>query len=203
MLRTLAFIAVVGLSVCVAEGDDKPTPTTSEAKAAPPDKDSRLAKLTDVPPQKIGVLKYYPNKGGGYTFFEGKEIAFCALPYLPTTYQRRQTRMVTENRNGLIEETLLAETVNVFTIGKSQMPFGGQTLYRPGKIRDPDNVCREHIPIAIWTRATPDGEFSLSIMTEDSKTRLKLKSIVPVLEQAAARSQAGTAPGRRKAALAE
>jgi hypothetical protein len=37
-------------------------------------------------------------------------------------------------------------------------------------------------PIAKWTRDTTEGKFRLSILAEDSETRLKLKSIVPVLE---------------------
>jgi hypothetical protein len=43
---------------------------------------------------------------------------------------------------------------------------------------------RTDIPIAKWTRDTPDGQFRLSIKEEDHETRLKLKSIVPVLEHA-------------------
>ncbi|HEV3300392.1 MAG TPA: hypothetical protein VG055_12170 [Planctomycetaceae bacterium] len=172
---------VVGLSAPIAKAADEPTATPSKSSTVRPDKDVRLACLTNAKPQKIGVLTYYQNAGGGYTFLEGKEIAFYALPYLPTTYQRVQTRLVTVNRNGLIEDTAIAETVNVFTVGKSKMPFGGQTLYRPGI---PDTFRPEHIPIAIRTRATPDGDFSLSIMDEDHKTRLRLKSISPVLERA-------------------
>jgi hypothetical protein len=183
MKSLVAAVVLVGLSVPFAGASDKPAPLPTPSTVLP-EKDSRLAKRPGAQTQRIGVLTYYSNAGGGYTFMEGEQIAFYALPYLPTTYQRAQTRLVTENRNGLIEDTAIAETVDVFTIGKSKMPFGGQTFYRPGKLRHPDDVCREHIPIAIWTRATPDGEFSLSIMTEDSKTRLKLKSIVPVLEHA-------------------
>jgi hypothetical protein len=44
--------------------------------------------------------------------------------------------------------------------------------------------CREDSPIAQWTRDTPAGEFLLSLMDVDSQTRVKVKSIVPVLEHA-------------------
>jgi len=173
MRGMLAVLVVVGLSVGVADADDN---------TLTPENDVRLAKLSDAKPQKIGVLTYYPNKGGGYTFLEGEQIAFYALPHLPSTYQLVETRLVMKNRAGPI--IVDSETVTIFTTGKSEMPFGGQTLYRPGRRRLPDNCRPEHIPVAIWSRGTPDGKFQLSIMDENRESRLKLKSIVPVLENA-------------------
>ena len=70
-------------------------------------------------------------------------------------------------------------------IGTSQVPFGGQTVYRSQIIRNgSDEWHRIDTPIAKWTRDTPAGKFHLSILTEANETRLKLKSIVPVLERA-------------------
>jgi hypothetical protein len=45
-------------------------------------------------------------------------------------------------------------------------------------------LLRVDTPLAKWTRDTPNGQFRLSIMSDDHETRLKLKSIVPVLEHA-------------------
>jgi hypothetical protein len=110
---------------------------------------------------------------------------FYALPFLPTTYQVVRTRFVVETRNGIQTARHVVETVKVFTIGKETIPFGGQTLYRIGATpQRPRDRRREDVPIAKWTRDTPDGQFRLSIMSDDYETRLKLKSIVPVLERA-------------------
>jgi hypothetical protein len=43
---------------------------------------------------------------------------------------------------------------------------------------------RDGFPIATSSRDTADGRFRLSIMADDRETRLKLKSITPVLEHA-------------------
>jgi hypothetical protein len=65
------------------------------------------------------------------------------------------------------------------------MPFGGQTLYRAGTTQKPsDDRRREDVPIAKWSRDAPGDKLRLSISDEDRETRLKLKSIVPVLENA-------------------
>jgi hypothetical protein len=80
-------------------------------------------------------------------------------------------------------ERALVETVNVFSIGSRTVPFGGQTIYRSEMKQISSRVHRrEDIPIAKWTRDTPDGKFRLTITEGDRETRLKLKSIVPVLE---------------------
>jgi hypothetical protein len=184
MKRILALIVGVALSVPIAEGQDEKATPPQNGNTVTSESDWRLAKQPNAQPRKIGVLTYYPNKGGGYTFIEGQEIVLYALPYLPTTYDLFQSRVVTENRNGVIMDVALVETTKVFTVSKSKMPFAGQTLYRPGTHQIPAEFRREHIPIAKWTRDTPDGKFRLSIMAEDSETRLKLKSIVPVLEHA-------------------
>jgi hypothetical protein len=181
MRMTLALILVVGLSVGIADADAPPLS---------PEKDARLAKVADAKATRIGILTYYPNQGGGYTFLEGKQIAFVALPQLPTTRQAERLRVVREKRNGIIvRRSAVVEKVNVFTIGTSKMAFGGQTIYRSEMMAPMGPVpfrlqTRVDIPIAKWSRDTPDGKFQLSIMAEDSETRMKLKSIVPVLEHA-------------------
>jgi hypothetical protein len=78
------------------------------------------------------------------------------------------------------------ESIDVDTIGQRTMPSGCQTVYRTelhnnGK----DGFIREDIRLAYWTRNDFVGTFHLWILAEDRETRLKLKSIVPVLENAA------------------
>jgi hypothetical protein len=185
MRPLLAAVVVVGLSVRIAKADDKPTPPPSEPSTVAPEKDVRLACLANATPQKIGVLTYYPNKGGGYTFMAGERIEFYSLPYMPTAYQAERTVHVIENRNGNLVARPIVQRINLATIGTAKRPFGGQTIYRslmtgPGF----GTLHRTDIPIAKWTRDTPDGQFRLSIKEEDHETRLKLKSIVPVLEHA-------------------
>jgi hypothetical protein len=142
----------------------------------------RLAKLKGAQPQKIGVLSYYPNKGGGYTFFEGKEIVFYALPYSPSTSQDDFIVLLV---NGKKTTGQLWESRRLSTIGTSKLSFGGQTVYRCEMKATHQHVpLREDIAIGKWSRDTPDGQFRLSIMEEDRETRLKLKSITPVLEHA-------------------
>jgi hypothetical protein len=154
-------LKLAGQSVKIAEVNDKPLDADS-----PPEKDARLAKRGNAHVQKIGVLSYHPNKGGGYTFVDEESIVFYALPYEPSTRQ--------------------VETLVLPVIGPLKMPFGGQTVYRSQLIQNGVIVepHRMDTPIAKWTRDTPDGKFRLSILAEDSETRLKLKSIVPVLERA-------------------
>ncbi len=159
-----AFVAVLLVGMCVA--DDKPAGPADFIKIKP-ENDWRLAQLTDAKPQKIGLLTYYPIKDGGYTFMEGKNILFYALPYAPTTYYTH-------------------------TIGSVKVARGGQSIYR-GTMRELTSgiYCREDSLLAKWTRDTPNGTFQFSIMAVDSNgmdvdsnTRVKLKSIVPVLERA-------------------
>jgi hypothetical protein len=179
----LIVAAVLSVGMCVA--DDKATPPFSEPSAVAPEQDVRLAKLAGAQPQKVGILTYYPNEGGGYTFKEGNRLAFYALPYLPTRHHFLRTRLVTETRNGIINETLVAENVEAFIVGKSKIPFGSQTIYL-GVMTAPgfSGLDGAVVPIAKWTRDTPGGKFRLSIIAEDNETRVKLKSIIPVLEHA-------------------
>lgn len=154
----------------------------SHIRADPKERDKDIERLkaeAGARPQKIGILTYYPNQRGGYTFLEGREIAFYALPYLPSTHHVVQIRFVTENR--------IVLTVNICAVDKLKMQFGSHTFYRLEMTHKPPYspvFGREDIPIAKWTRDTPDGKFNLSIVAEDSETRLKLKSILPVLEHA-------------------
>ncbi len=181
MGRTLALVVLASVSVAIAKADDKPTPPSTVT----PDKDVRLFCLTSARPQKIGVLTYYPNAGGGYTFVEGKQIAFYALPYLPTTYQTDGAEVFQVNANGKVVFRRRPKRFILFTIGPSQLPFGGQAIYRGEMIEIDKGVFRRNdMQIAKWSRDTPDGHFTLSTMVADRETRLKLKSIVPMLEHA-------------------
>jgi hypothetical protein len=167
--------AVVLVGMCA--GDDSPP--------GAPENDWRIAKVTVGQPQKIGILTYYPNLGGGYTFLEHGNIVFYALPLLPTTYHIDRSVLVTETRKGIVMQRHIVEAVSVDSIGKETVPFGGQTIYRYEMKEISSRVhCRLDIPIAKWTRDASDGKFRLSIMEGDRETRLKLKSIVFVLEHA-------------------
>jgi hypothetical protein len=194
MRPLLAAVLLVGLSVAIAAADDKPTPPPSEPSTVAPDQDVRLACLTNAKPQKIGVLTYYTNKGGGYTFIEGKDIVFYALPYRPTmsrvfivgVYQNDIAALVARGRFEAMMTSGRVKARALSIIGTAQMPPGAQTFYR-GDMRKttfPDALLREDTPIAKWSRDSPADNGRLSIMANDSETRLKLKSIVPVLERA-------------------
>jgi hypothetical protein len=172
MRLIVAAVALVGL--CAA--DDKAAPTRDT-----PEIDWRLAKLAHAEPTKIGVLTYYPNNAGGYTFTEGEHIVFYALPFLPATSLQLAVQVEQKDVPGLVWESR-----TIATIGKSKMPFGGQTFFR-GEMKKaaPEGTSlREDIPIAKWTRDSPTDKFRLSIMDVDSETRMKVKSIIPVLERA-------------------
>jgi hypothetical protein len=159
----LLLLVLVGACVGKTDASDDQEPGVESTLA--PEKDSRLAKLANARPQKIGVLTYYPNDGGGYTFTEEGTIVFCALPYVPTTRQ--------------------AENMVLPMIGPTKMPLGEQTIYRSRMTGNGFGVLhRADFPIAKWSRDTPDGKFRLTIKAEDNETRLKLKSIIPVLERA-------------------
>jgi hypothetical protein len=135
----------------------------ADEKLVTPDEDSRLANLSTGPPRRIGLLSYYPNKGGGYTFLEQNKVLFYSLPYEPTTRQ--------------VENMVLP------AIGTAKVPFSGQTVYRSQFFQfELATAHRMDTAIAKWTRDSPSGTFRLSIMSDDRETRLKLKSIVPVLE---------------------
>jgi hypothetical protein len=182
----LAAVLLVGLYLSIVEGNDAPDDDPPGANVTlPPDRDYRLAMLTDARSKNIGILSYYPNKGGGYTFVRGKQIVFYSLPYLPTTYVRPETKVAV--RNGWWNGRVVVQTLKkVSIIGTREMPFGGQTVYHSQMEagNGPPLPRRADTPIAKWTRDTPNAKFRLSIMTEDHETRLKLKSIIPVLEQA-------------------
>ena len=159
MRRTRALLLVASLSVSIAEAAEDHLSVAD----SPLGRDFRLAKPVDVRPQKIGLLTYYRNKVGGYTFLERGKIVFYALPYLPSTRE--------------VENTVLP------TIGTSKVPFGGQIIYR-SQMNGFGIERRADIPIAKWTRDTPDGPFRFTMRDEDRLSRLKLQSIVPVLEDA-------------------
>jgi hypothetical protein len=159
MGRALALILVAGLSaplaeaVSLAEAGDK-TPLASSHE--PPERDMRLAKLTGAQPQRIGLLTYYPNQGGGYTFLEREHIVFYALPSMPATCQLDRIVQILGTPKGQVERinVLIVEPINVSIIGTSKMPVGGQTLYR-GELHTYFNTfIRDDIAIAKWF-ATP------------------------------------------------
>jgi hypothetical protein len=179
MGKILALMLLAGLYVSLSEAGDK---TPLAPSHDPPEGDVRMAKLTGAQPQKIGLLTYYPNRGGGYTFLERGRVVFYALPSMPATCQFDRIVQILGTPKGQVTPRNVVERINVPIIGTSKMPVGGQTLYR-GELHTYFNVfVRDDIPIAQWSRDTPDAEFRLSMMAEDHETRLKLKSIVRVLE---------------------
>jgi hypothetical protein len=140
-------IAVRGLFV----GDDKPAGRIDFSRVDPKN-DVRLTKLKDAQPTRVGVLSYYANKGGGYTFMEGEDMLFYSLPYLPS----RDKCPVTLTVNGEKMQTRVKITLDLFTIGTTQMPGGGQTVYRSEMKEIVAGVLRrEDIPIADWSRDVP------------------------------------------------
>jgi hypothetical protein len=178
MKPLLAAVILVRLAVGISGADDTPL----QPSTLTPDKDVRLVNLTGADPQKIGVLTYYPNVAGGVTFMEGEDIVFYAVPYMAARCQLETTVQGVLFVNGKPELRRIPVRTNVFTIGTSKMPLAGQTIYR-GEMKTHLGVpYRQDAPIAKWTRDTPNGKGRLSIMAEDNETRLKLKSIVPVLE---------------------
>jgi hypothetical protein len=183
MRPILAALVLFGLSVGMAVADDK---SLIEPPTVAPETDVRLFALKDSQPKRLGVLSYYPNRGGGYTFLEGKHIVFFALPYPSTKSQCRFVAFVNkEDVNGKKANERVWESTTIATIGNSKLPHGGLTIFWSEMTTTPPGAhLREDIPIAEWTRNTPDGHFRLSITDVDSQTRLKLKSIVPVLERA-------------------
>jgi hypothetical protein len=204
MRALVAAVVLVGLSVLIAEADEKPIPPWTPSTLTP-EKDWRLAKQPGTRLQTIGLLSYYPNNGGGYTFIERKEIAFYALPYwrsisFPLTvgaYRNELVAMVMSERLGAEWASGRLEWRVLSIIGTSKMPWGALTVYHGDmrKTTSPDALLREDTPIAQWSseadfpfdkwsRDTANGKFRLLIMAEDRETRLKLKSIIPVLEHA-------------------
>jgi len=181
MRMTLSLILVVGLAVAIAEADDKPASRPRPSNFIP-EKDSRVAKRPGAQTQKIGVLTYYPAVGGGLTFVENGKVAFYALPYLPVTSEHVRT---VNRQVGKKEVPVVVAILFHATIGPSKMACGSYAIYRSELMADGDGgYLRQYIPVAMWSRDTPDGKFRLSTMVDDSETRLKLKSIVPVLEHA-------------------
>ncbi len=175
-------MAMVGLSVHIAGASDG-SPLAVDS-TVPPDRDVRLARLTNAQPAKVGILTYYPNKGGGYTFMDGKRIDFYSLPYLPTTYKLDYLTLSLETGNGQEIRRQIAQQIKIQVIGSSHLPFGGQTLFRSAMKDTPLGFsCRVDTPIAKWSRDTSDANFQLLILSGEYQTRLKLKSIVPVLEE--------------------
>jgi len=189
MKAFLAAVLLVGLSVSIAEARDE-NPPIPPSQCLPsgirPENDSRLAKRGSEPPQKIGVLSYSPNRGGGFTFREGADIAFYALPYPPQTRDFDAMVLVGGNVKGAKVVFHVAQRVKIFAVGTEKLFPGAYFIYRCRPVETAQNgiFCREDTPIAQWDRDTPTGKFQLSIMDVDSQTRVKLKSIVPVLEQA-------------------
>jgi hypothetical protein len=167
----LAVAVLVGM--CVADESAAPTRDT-------PETDWRLAQLANAQPKRIGVLTYYPNRGGGYTFKEGEQIVFYALPFSPATSPQLAVLVQERDGHNVVD---LAFLRTIATIGKTKLPFGGLTVFRGEMIKTPnDESLRQDTSIAKWTRDTPNGQFRLSLMTKDRETRLKLKSIVPLLQ---------------------
>jgi hypothetical protein len=192
MKTILAAALFTGLSVGMADAADKPAArplfnfdARDDAPTVTPENDARLGKLPKTEARTIGVLTYYRNKGGGYTFLENGHLVFYALPHMPITSIVQHTVDTRDKTDKDITYRFVKEGT-ASTVGTSTMPFGGQTIYCPQmvKVGWSGVVRRYDIPIATWSRDMPTGKVRLSIMDVDSQTRVKLKSIVPVLETA-------------------
>lgn len=116
---------------------------------------------------------------------------FYALPYTPSTYKcevrvRQRVKLRVQGGVKPFEAMVnVKQSINVPSISSSKVPFGGQTVYRTELYSNgSDGFFRKDIRLAYWSRDTSDGKFRLSILAEDNETRMKLKSIVPVLEHA-------------------
>ncbi len=186
MKPLLTALLSIGVIYAAIAEDTAVVPSTKA-----PAKDSRLARIKTSLPETIGVLSYYQNRGGGYTFVEGKEIVFYALPFWPTKtsevfvggYRKDIDAMIA---SGQLEAMVTSGRVGgraLSIIGGSKMPPGCLTFYRGDmrKTTPPDALVREDTPIAQWS---PDGSLFSITAAADSETRLKLKSIVPVLKRA-------------------
>ena len=183
MRRTLALFLVVGLLVAIAKADAKLTPRPKPSTLTP-QKDSRLAKRPGALPQKIGVLTYYRNVGGGFTFLDEDDIAFYAMPFDASVCNCERTVPIFERaRNGAVVVRLTVVNINVVTIGTLKLPDGYYTICRARMIDLGNESVREDEPIAFWFGAFAK-EHRLSTITFDHETRIKLKSIIPVLEHA-------------------
>jgi hypothetical protein len=187
MRRMLLLVLIVGLSSSTA----KPSDEQPFVPDAPLGKDFRLAPPAGVQPRKVGILTYYPNKAGGYTFVEHGKIVFYALPYLPNTREVERTLPPDFGTMMLyalpyISITPQVEVTVLPTIGTSKVPYQGQIIYR-SQWNGFGIERRADIPIAKWARDTPDGPFRFTMRDEDRLSRLKLLSIVPLLQNSSKR----------------
>jgi hypothetical protein len=125
MRPLLAAAVLVGLAVGIADAADDPITVTLK-------NDERLVNRTGEKPKRIGILTYYPNMGGGYTFLEHEQIVFYSLPYVSTTYKAAEYMEAVAVRDNNGKEALHFHYITVVlgTIGPSTMPYGGQTVYR-------------------------------------------------------------------------
>ena len=182
MRSTLAVMVLAGLFAGAWAEDENPVAPSKVV----PENDWRLARRTGSRSKTIGIFEFYPNKGGGYTFTRDGEIEFYALPNRPAAYHQSATVLeVKSDANGRITTSSVIELRTLSTIGMKPMLAGGQTVYRYEMTATyPGVFVRNDIPIATWSRDAPGAKFTLSRWCEDGETRLKLKSIIPVLEQA-------------------
>jgi hypothetical protein len=157
MRPLLAAVLSVWL-IFFAVADDKPNPPVPDFSTVAPKNDYRLAMVKDAQPRKIGVLSYYPNNGGGYTFLEDKHIAFYSLPNMPATYE---TDFIGEvllqclgKRKGIRQR--VARRIALLTVGPVKMPCRAQTIYR-SVMKDLGTGAwrREDTPIADWPAIRP------------------------------------------------
>jgi hypothetical protein len=179
----LAAVALVGMSLAIAEAADKPASRPKPSTLSPKN-DSRLAKRPDAREHKIGLLSYYPNIGGGFTFLEKGDVAFYAMPFDMDVCERDRVERVHEKRNGVEAVSLKVERLQIGFIGTSKLRPGELMICR-GQLIDLGTGLdvRKEEPIACWSGNYPKDS-RLMMLTDDRETRLKLKSIVPVLERA-------------------
>lgn len=108
------------------------------------------------------------------------------MPRTPSTYKCEvQVTVCKPIAGGGTAIVYTTQSINVPTIGPSTIPFGSQTVYRTEMFNNgKDGFFREDLRLAYWSRDTSEWQFQLWILAEDRETRLKVKSIIPVLERA-------------------
>jgi hypothetical protein len=181
MRPILAGVVLVAFSVGIVDAwdDDAPAPPS-----VTPDTDKRLARWSDSPFQKIGLFTYFRNNGGGYTFLQDDRLEFYSLPNVPEPQTVKYAEVVLVSVNGKVVRQFVSHSQTLGTIGTVRHPFGGQTFFRTQMKQVGKASYRDDKAIATWSRESAHDKFRFSITSDGHETRLKLKSIISVLERA-------------------
>ena len=180
MRRTLAFILVVGLSVGIAAAYDRsPRPS-----AVRPEEDARLAKVANACHlRRLACSRTIETREAATRSSRGGISCSTLFPLCPRRANVQGIVQILGNNKGQVEARNIVGQIDVPMIGLLPMPVCSQTIYR-GEMHTYFNLRLRHdLAIGEWVRDTPDSKARLSITSDDHETRLKLKSIVPVLER--------------------